>query len=230
MSHLLRAANGRTIESVPGRTTRHSFSFGATYDPNNVMFGPLVCHNDDLLDPGIGYPEHAHSDVEIVTWVLSGCLVHRDSMGNHSELRPGTVQVQSAGAGIRHSEMADSVSGPTRFIQTWIRPDTWDLSPTRHLAQVTAEASELVTAVGGPGLPIASAGTKLSVGTVPARWRGTLPQARGVHVFVASGEAEIETGEGTLSLSSGDALRLLDEPGAAITTLSETELLVWSFT
>ena len=65
----------------PGIVTRHVFSAGAHYDPANLGFGPLVCHNDDLLQPGGGYPDHPHQDLEIVTWVLSGVLLHTDSTG-----------------------------------------------------------------------------------------------------------------------------------------------------
>lgn len=229
MSHQLRAADGRTVSSEPGRDTRHSFSFGSAYDPDNVMFGPMVCHNDDRLAPGHGYPEHPHSDVEIVTWVLEGCLVHRDSLGHHTELRPGTVQLQSAGAGIVHSEFADADSGPTRFIQTWLRPDDWDLPPARHLLTVGSTGSDLVPAVGGSALPVASAGTSLRVGRLEAGWSGTLPAARGVHLFVATGSARVLTGGGAVDLGAGDALRLLDEPSAPVTALAAAELLVWSF-
>lgn len=229
MSHQLRTADGRTVESTPGRTTRHSFSFGASYDPHNVMFGPMVCHNDDELSPGHGYAEHAHSDVEIITWVLQGCLVHTDSLGHHSELRPGTVQVQSAGAGITHSEMADPASGPTRFIQTWLRPDAWDLPPVRHLDEVGLEVPGLVNAVGPGALPVASRGSRLQVGRVAPGWTGTLPPGRGVHLFLATGSAQVRTASGPVDLGPGDALRLLDEPDCPITATSAAELLVWSF-
>src|SRR4028119_142963 len=107
----------RPTTAGEGRLTRHSLSFGAHYDPGNVAFGALVAHNDDRLEPGSGYPDHPHVDVEIVTWVLEGVLAHRDSLGGAADLGPGTVQVQSAGSGVRHSEIADPGAGPTRFVQ-----------------------------------------------------------------------------------------------------------------
>lgn len=228
MSHQLRTADGRTVESAPGRTTRHSFSFGAHYDPDNVSFGPLVCHNDDHLDPGAGYPDHAHSDVEIVTWVLDGSLVHTDSLGFSTALTPGTVQVQSAGSGIVHSEVADPASGPTRFLQTWLRPDAWDLTPGRHLTTLEI-GDDWTEAVGGNGLPLASQGTSLWIAQPALAWRSTLPETGGAHLFVASGEVWVETSSGPVELSPGDALRLVDEPGAAIRTLGAAEVLVWAF-
>ena len=91
------ADRARTVGS--GRDTRHSFSFGAHYDADNVGYGGLLVHNDDLLSPGAGYPEHGHVDVEIVTWVVSGCWCTATPSGGAAELGAGTLQVQSAGAG-----------------------------------------------------------------------------------------------------------------------------------
>ena len=111
MTSALYAGSSRFITTRADRLTRHSFSFGEHYDPANLGFGPMVCHNDDVLDPGGGYPDHPHADLEIVTWVLDGVLLHTDDAGNTEELRPGDVQVMSAGSGIRHAEIADAASG-----------------------------------------------------------------------------------------------------------------------
>ncbi len=230
MTHVLRSSEGRGRDRAPGRVTRHSFSFGSHYDPDNVAFGPLIAHNDDVLDPAAGYPDHAHSDTEIVTWVLAGVLVHTDSMGNRSELTPGTVQVQSAGSGIVHSELADAASGPTRFVQSWVRPDAWDLTPARHVSALTnRDASGLLTVAGGTGLPLAAAGARLRVGAPRTGWRGTLPDARLVHLFVATGRVQVATQVGAQVLAAGDALRLVDEPQCPVTVLQDAELLIWSF-
>src|SRR5687767_9863095 len=93
-----RAAD-RFVTTYGGVVSRHSFSFGRHYDPLNVGFGTLVCHNDDELQPRRGYDEHPHRDLEIVTWVLQGELRHRDSAGNSGVIVPGLVQVLSAGSG-----------------------------------------------------------------------------------------------------------------------------------
>lgn len=222
------AAAERGQESGPGRLTRHSFSFGQHYDARNVAFGPLVCHNDDLLDPGAGYPDHPHSDTEIVTWVLSGTLVHTDSLGHRTALTPGSVQVQSAGSGIVHSEVADPASGPTRFVQSWLRPDEWDLPPQRHLGSApsgTELAGGFHTVVGPDALPVASRGARFLVAAPGAGWRGSLPSAPRVHLFVASGRVEV-AGQ---VLAGGDALRIEDEPGTDLTVLQDAHLLVWAF-
>ena len=113
----LYAGSQRSSSTVEGRETRHSFSFGPHYDPANLGFGPLVCHNDDLLDPAVadpaGYPDHPHSELEIVTWVLEGALVHTDSTGSRHVVA-GRAQVLSGGAGLRPREVAAPRSGRGR--------------------------------------------------------------------------------------------------------------------
>ena len=106
-------------DNSPGTRSRSA----QHYDPDNVGFGSLVCHDDHLLGPGVGFDEHPHRDLEIVTWVLSGALQHSDSSGHTGVVRPGEVQVLSAGSGVTHSEIAGP-DGPTRFVQAWLTPDS----------------------------------------------------------------------------------------------------------
>lgn len=205
--------------------TRHSFSFGEHYDPANLGFGPMICHNDDALEPGGGYPDHPHADLEIVTWVLAGVLLHTDDTGSTEELHPGDVQVMSAGAGIRHSEIADAGSGPTRFLQTWIRPDEPGLPPSRRAEHVDP-GSGLTTVVGDQALTIGTRGASLSIARLRPGMRAGLPDAARQHAFVAVGAGRLD---GQL-VGSGDAVRLTDQPGASFEATADTELLVWSFT
>jgi len=118
----IRRGTGRFLTRSEGHFTRHSFSFGSHYDPDNVSFGPLVCHDDHRLKAGTGFEDHPHRDVEIVTWVLSGSLRHTDSEGHTAEVRPGEVQVLSAGSGVTHAEIA----GPEG--QAWTNR-TWPSGP-----------------------------------------------------------------------------------------------------
>ena len=132
----VRRGSARFLTQEDGRSTRHSFSFGAHYDPDNLGFGPMVCHDDHLLRPGVGFVDHPHRDVEVVTWVISGGLVHAASVGAPATLRPGEVQVMSAGEGVTHAEVADAEAGATRFIQVWLRPDRPGTEPSFGRAEV----------------------------------------------------------------------------------------------
>ena len=109
--------------------TYHSFSFGGFHDPEQMGFRSLRVINEDVIDPGQGFGTHPHQDLEIVTWVLSGALEHRDSLGNGSVLLPGEVQRMTAGSGVTHSEFNPSPSEPTHLYQIWILPDRQGLEP-----------------------------------------------------------------------------------------------------
>lgn len=233
MTSELRPASGRFRTVASGRETRHSFSFGAHYDPANLGFGPLLCHNDDAVRPGAGYPDHPHTDLEIVTWVLDGALTHTDSAGVRGVIEPGTVQVLSAGSGIVHSETVDAASGPTRFLQVWVRPDTWDTAPSYATAPVAdaLATGELVPVVSGRRddalTRIGNSATTLHIGRLAAGRPVALPDDPLLHVYVARGAVRLESG---LLLGEADALRITDEPGQTLTPQADTELLIWSFT
>jgi quercetin 2,3-dioxygenase len=227
MTSALYAASQRSSSTAEGRVTRHSFSFGPHYDPGNLGFGPLVCHNDDHLEGAAGYPEHSHSELEIVTWVLEGALVHTDSArsGARHVVEAGRAQVLSAGAGIRHSEVADPGSGRCRFIQAWITPAVPGTEPSYALGEAPTPAAGLVEVVGGDGLPIGAAGARLLVARLEAGQSVELPEDPRQHVFAATGAASLDG----IALAAGDAVRLTDEPGRVVRASGATELLVWSF-
>lgn len=221
----VRASATRAASTGAGRTTRHSFSFGPHYDPANLGFGPLVCHNDDVLDPAAGYPDHPHSDLEIVTWVLEGALVHTDSTGARHVLEAGRAQVLSAGAGIRHSELADTASGRCRFVQAWLAPTAPGGEPSYARGEAPPPSSGLVAVAGGDGLPLGTHGARLLVARLGAGECVRLPGDPAQHVFAATGAVDL----GDLPLAAGDAVRLTDEPGRTVTAGAASELLVWSF-
>lgn len=227
----VRRAAARFTTVGDGLRSRHSFSFGAHYDPADVGLSVLVVHNDDLVDPGHGYDTHPHTDLEIVTWVLEGTLVHRDSRGNAGVLHPGLVQLLSAGSGVLHSERNDAGARtpgvPTRFVQMWLRPDEPGLEPS--YAQQEVAPSGLVPLVSGiPHLDAAvrlhTTGSALHVARLVPGESVSLPEAPHLHVFVARGSVLLE---GAGRLDEGDAARFTGEGGPVVTAATAAEVLVW---
>jgi quercetin 2,3-dioxygenase len=126
----IRHAHERGAVNLGWLDSRHTFSFGNYYDPNHTNFGPLRVINEDKVQPGQGFGTHGHKDMEIVTYVLSGELEHKDSLGNGSIMRPGDVQRMSAGTGILHSEFNPSAEEPVHLLQIWLLPGQQGLTPS----------------------------------------------------------------------------------------------------
>ena len=122
--------------------TWHTFAFGDYFDPDHVSFRALRVMNDDTVAPGAGFGMHGHRDMEIITYVLSGALEHRDSLGNGEVLRPGELQRMSAGSGIRHSEFNPSATEPVHLYQIWLLPRQNGLQPGYEQREFPAAARQ----------------------------------------------------------------------------------------
>lgn len=229
MSVEIRRSSSRFVEQEPGRRTQHGFSFGAHYDPAWLSFGPLVCHDDHLLGSGRGFDEHAHADLEIVTTVVSGSLVHDDSQGRRKVLSAGEVAVLSAGAGVRHSELA-SEDGPARFVQVWLRPDRTAAVPSYAWtsAQAAAPGAGLVAVAGaGTDVAVGVAGASYGVARLAPGESIVLPAAPRLHAYVSSGA--LLRSSLAAPLQAGDAYCFVEESDHEVTASVATELLVWTF-
>jgi quercetin 2,3-dioxygenase len=238
----LRRAAGRFSTQLSWLDSKHAFSFGQHYDPGNTHFGLLLVSNDDVVEPGAGFETHPHRDMEIVTWVLDGALVHQDSEGHNGVIYPGLAQRMSAGIGILHSEKNDAwrITGeaatdvPVHFVQMWVLPDEERLEPGYEQVDIGAELAKGGLTVVASGRPVhqdASAirirqrdaalyAARLAPGETVA-----LPTAPYAHVYVAKGAVELE---GAGRMDTGDSGRITGAEGQRVTAVGgPAELLVW---
>ncbi|HEY9413499.1 MAG TPA: pirin family protein [Pseudonocardia sp.] len=239
----VRRAGDRAHTDIRWLDSRHSFSFGGHYDPANTHFGLLLVSNDDVVKAGQGFDTHPHQDMEIVTWVLEGSLVHQDSEGNNGILYPGLAQRMSAGTGILHSERNDAwrqQSGvdvhedDVHFVQMWIPPHDARLRPGYEQLDVSdrLDSGELVVVASGMdkhrddrAITIHQRDAALYVARLQPGSQTTLPESPYAHVFVARGQATLE---GTGDLDTGDAVRVSDSSGQRITATERgAEVLIW---
>ncbi|KIQ19899.1 pirin family protein [Rhodococcus sp. MEB064] len=215
--------------------SRQSFPVAGNYYLAANAFGLLLVHNDDIVDAGEGFDSHQHADVEIVTWVLEGALVHRDSMGNEGVITEGLAQRMSAGTGVVHSERnaaGYSSRARLRVIQMWLPPDRLGTEPSyeEYAAGEDLASGRLVTVAsgmerdrGGTAVGLGNGAAALHVSRLVAGTPVLLPRAPFVHVFVSRGTVTVD-GVGTLD--EGDALRVTDSGGHGVAG-DGAEILVW---
>jgi redox-sensitive bicupin YhaK (pirin superfamily) len=203
----LRKANERGHANYGWLDTYHTFSFGDDYDPQWMGFRSLRIINDDLVMPGTGFGAHPHRDMEIVTYILSGQLEHKDSMGNGRVIRKGDLQYMSAGSGVQHSEFNPSKDEAVRLLQIWILPDVKGAKPRydeKSLRDAQTGKLHLVTSKTGRDGSIAihqDADLWLAKLEANQQVAHLLEKNRHAWIHVAEGEVELN---GT-TLAAGDA-------------------------
>ena len=210
--------------------SHHTFSFGSYHDPAHMGFGTLRVINEDRVEPGAGFLEHGHSDMEIISYVIDGTLGHRDSTGGGGSLRPGEVQVMSAGRGIRHSEMNASDTEPVHFLQIWVTPAQRSTAPgygQKDFGRAPG-VTLLVSPNGEDGSlrigqdvrihrVLLGAGALADVPLVsPRAW-----------VQVVRGRVTLQHAEGVVSLNAGDAASVVRSRSLALRMDEDAELLVF---
>jgi redox-sensitive bicupin YhaK (pirin superfamily) len=210
--------------------TYHTFSFGDYHDPDYMGFRALRVINEDRVAAGTGFGMHGHRDMEIVTYVLSGALEHKDSMGNGETLRPGELQRMSAGSGIRHSEFNPSGSDPVHLYQIWLLPRTKGIEPSYEQKAFPASARngkwQLVASPDGAdgSLKIHQA-AQIFLATLQAGDSVSHGLASGRHAWLQVLRGNVEV-NGT-RLATSDAVAVSDEPQLTVAGTEPAEVMLF---
>lgn len=208
----------------------HSFSFADYYDPANIRFASLRVINDDIVQPGTGFGMHGHRDMEILTYVLSGALRHRDSMGHGEDICYGDIQVMSAGTGVQHSEVNPSPDEAVHLLQIWIMPDRQGLTPGYQqknfpLENKLARWCLLASPDNAQGSLLIHQDARVFAARLDGAAALDYPLATGrkAYLHVARGSLQANGYE----LSAGDALTYADESTVALSAAQDAEVLLF---
>ena len=208
--------------------THHTFSFGEYFEPEHEGFHALRVLNEDRVLAGKGFGTHGHRDMEILTWVLSGALEHRDSLGTHGVIHPGEAQVMGAGTGIRHSEFNASATEPVHFLQIWILPERAGLSP--RYDQVAFQEMDLRNSLRLIASPDGAQGSVKLFQDVRV-YASRLDADQEVAAEILSGRAGfLQVARGAITLNgvamrAGDGARIEGEAVISVVAAAPTEFL-----
>jgi redox-sensitive bicupin YhaK (pirin superfamily) len=210
--------------------TWHTFSFAEYFDPAHMGFRSLRVINDDVIAPGMGFPTHPHRDMEIFSYVVEGAIAHRDTMGNGRTLRPGEIQLMSAGAGVAHSEANPERDQRLRLLQVWIQPRARGLEPSYTEwkptpEQATAPDVVVISPDGRDGSAVIQQDAvvrrlKLRAGQST---RHEVAPGRAMWVQVVTGALDV----GGTALRAGDGAHTEDAGTATITATADADALLF---
>ena len=219
-------AQDRGKSDIDWLKTRYSFSFADYYHPQRLGFGKLLVLNDDIIAPGKGFPAHSHQNMEIITIVIKGELAHQDSTGGKGVIKPGEVQVMSAGTGVRHSEFNNSKTEPVELFQTWILPKKQNIKPrydqTKY--QLKPNIPTVLASNKGIGLHIEQ-DAAVSLLELEKTKSITLALAKnhGAYVFVVEGDITVADE----NLKNRDALAITQTTSYSITATKNSKLILF---
>jgi hypothetical protein len=226
----LRKSNDRGYADHGWLKSFHSFSFAGYFDPKHMGWGNLRVINEDRITPGSGFGTHGHRDMEIVSYVLSGNLAHKDTMGNVKGIPPGDVQRMSAGTGVQHSEFNHAPKDTTHFLQIWIEPSEKGIAPSYEQksfadAEKRGQLRLVASPDGANGSVTVHADASLYAGLFDGAEAAqvTLDPARKGYVHLVRGELEVNGQK----LSGGDAALLQAESQITLAHGKDAEVLVF---
>ncbi len=208
----------------------HTFSFADYFDPEHVEFGPLRVINEDRVQAGAGFGTHGHRDMEIISYVLSGQLAHKDSMGNGSTLKPGDVQLMSAGSGVRHSEFNPSQTTGTHFLQIWIQPNQRNIEPgyeEKHFAaqEKRGRLQLIVSPDRADGSVLIHQDARVYAGLFDGAEQADLTVKSGRRIYVHVAQRSLNANG--VDLQAGDALKISDRTALHLEHGRDAEVLVF---
>lgn len=210
--------------------SRHTFSFADYHDPAHMGFRALRVINEDRVAPSQGFGTHGHRDMEILSYVLSGKLAHRDSIGTGAVLGPGEVQRMSAGTGVRHSEYNASDAEPVHFLQIWIIPEREGLAPGYEQRRFPEEERRgrlrlVASPDGRDGSLTLHQDARVHLGLLAPGERTSLPIAEGRHAWVQVTRGRVRLGRE--ELRAGDGAGLEDERELSLEGVEDGEVMVF---
>lgn len=225
---ILRRANDRGYADHGWLRSRHTFSFADYFDPEHMGFRKLRVINEDRVQGGAGFGAHPHRNMEIISYVLSGAMAHKDSMGNGAVMRPGDVQRMSAGTGVLHSEFNHSSSEELHFLQIWIEPQQRGITPSYEQKTFPEQERQgqwrlVVSQEGRDGSVSVNQDVNLYAGLFDAGEQVKTPALRHAWLHMVRGEAEVNGQQ----LSAGDAAAFQPDEPIEVVGIEASEILLF---
>lgn len=224
----IRKSHERGKNHIDWLVSFHTFSFANYYDPNFMNFSDLRVINEDTIAEAEGFETHAHRNMEIITYVVEGILQHKDSMGTGSLIRPGEIQIMSAGTGVEHSEFNHSQTEPLHLLQIWIIPEKLNLTPRYQQQKIPKKLNELIligSRTGENEAVIIYQDVKLYMCYLTAENSVSyeLQENRKAWLQLIKGEIELNN----MRLNAGDGASLINEEKIEIKSVKDAEFLLF---